>query len=83
VGSSFKIDNRRANAQMMNNMTDFVSIHNRVNKTGHMHVWHEAHASRGSQKIASFLSKYNKIYSNSDSDKSELIAWSDSCDGQN
>ena len=50
---------------------------------GSMHIWAEDTASRGSQDIASCLMSYFKNKSHILEDKKKLIAWSDSCGGQN
>ena len=47
--------------------------------TGAMHVWDETVASRGAQEVGSCIIKYLKTHDT----KEQLIAWSDSCGGQN
>jgi len=59
-----------------------LGIHDCKEEKGIMFVWHEGLASRGSQEISSCLHKFvHSDYCNHD--KTELIAWSDSCGGQN
>ena len=48
--------------------------------SGHMHLWHEGMASRGSHDIASCLLKYLKDTSPT---ATHLITYGDSCGGQN
>jgi hypothetical protein len=59
-----------------------LGIHDLADETGFMHVWHEAEASRGAQEIASCIRKHVNNNPGRPSD-TELIAWSDSCGGQN
>jgi hypothetical protein len=58
-----------------------LGIHDCKNEIGFMHVWDESIASRGAQEIGSCICKF--VADNGDKEKSELIAWSDSCGGQN
>ena len=57
-----------------------LGIHNCGTESGHMHLWHEGIASRGSHDIASCLLKYLKDTSPT---TTHLITYSDSCGGQN
>ena len=57
-----------------------LGIHNCGTESGHMHLWHERMASRGSHDIASCLLKYLK---NTSPTATHLITYSDSCGGQN
>lgn len=56
-----------------------LGIHSFQNDIGTMHVWDESIASRGSQEIGSCILKYINTHNHKDI----LIAWSDSCGGQN
>ncbi|XP_072384295.1 uncharacterized protein [Diabrotica undecimpunctata] len=56
-----------------------LGIHNFENNVGTMHVWDESTASRGSQEIGSCILKFINTHDHKDI----LIAWSDSCGGQN
>ena len=55
-------------------------IHDCVSDVGHMYIWHEGQGSRGAQEISSCLQKH--IHNNPSKTKT-LVAWSDSCGGQN
>ena len=57
-----------------------LGIHNCGTESGHMHLWHEGMASRGSHDIASCLLKYLKDTSPT---ATHLITYGDSCGGQN
>jgi len=54
-----------------------LGIHNCKDESARMNVWHEAQASTVAQEVASALCKY--ICDKADHDKTELVAWSDSC----
>lgn len=56
-----------------------LGIHSFETDVGTMHVWDESTASRGSQEIGSCILKYINTHEH----KNVLIAWSDSCGGQN
>ena len=59
-----------------------LGIHECREEKGIMHVWHEGIASRGAQEISSCIRNFVKSpICNRES--SELVAWSDSCGGQN
>jgi len=55
-----------------------LGIHDMINRQAYMYLWHEGIASRGTQEIGSCL--YRHIQ---DVTAKNLIAWSDSCGGQN
>ena len=57
-----------------------LGIHNTVSQSGHMQVWSEDVAGRGSDEIASCLLSY---FEQLTTDACHLIAYSDSCGGQN
>lgn len=57
-----------------------LGVHNLVNEKAVMHIWDETVASRGSQEIASCLSDYLK---HEMTEKTHIIAYSDTCTGQN
>lgn len=54
-------------------------IQDLTSEQAYMYVWHEGIASRGPQEVASCLKMYVKKYVQCN----KLIAWSDSCGGQN
>jgi len=58
-------------------------IHNCSTDTGHFHMWHEATASRGPSEIASVIWQWLNQMKDKDMLKKEVVAYSDSCDGQN
>ena len=57
-----------------------LGVHNCSSELGHMFLWHEGIASRGSHDIGSCLLKFIK---NTVPTATHLIAFSDSCGGQN
>ena len=60
-----------------------LGIHDCNTEIGHMHVWHEGVASRGSQEISSCITTFLKAVGSSECPETELVMWSDSCGGQN
>ena len=58
-------------------------IHDCGNNKGYFHMWHECVASRGSQEIASCLSTWIRNLWNRNEIPPRLIAYADSCGGQN
>lgn len=57
-----------------------LGIHNCAAESGHMHLWHEGMASRGSHEIASCVLKYLKYTKPT---ATHLVTYSDLCGGQN
>ena len=57
-----------------------LGVHDCSNEKGHMYMWPESIASRGSQEIGSCLLQHFKL---SRSQAQNLIAFSDACGGQN
>ena len=57
-----------------------LGVHDCSNEKGHMNMWPESTASRGSQEIGSCLLQHFKL---SRSQAQNLIAFSDACGGQN
>ena len=60
-----------------------LEIHETQKKQAHMYLWPEVIASRGAREIASCLYKFVKDEIRQDSEATTLMAWSDTCDGQN
>lgn len=57
-----------------------LGVHNCATEGGHMHMWDESVASRGSQEVSSCVFTYLRENPTS---ATRLIAYSDSCGGQN
>lgn len=57
-----------------------LGIHSFNSNTGYMYVWNESQGGRGSQDIATYLVKHLKLYAGN---HKHVIAYSDSCTGQN
>ena len=57
-----------------------LGIHSATTSVGYMYVWHEGQASRGSHEVGSCILKHFNI---TNPTSTRLVAYSDSCSGQN